>query len=247
MKDSVLRPRQQFVREAALEMTRYAIRLRVRWFPVPFIALAIFLTGSSAVGAQDSRARGYLQGALVLTIQPEGEITFHSRINPPLGGTGLGAAASAGYFITPALALEGGVLFVGGISTEQVFSYMDDRDEYTSTFTVVSMNGLLRWKPRGTSAVELVVGGGVAGTRFATHDGVHNSLFSGQQTPLQETSSTEWVPNVTGGADVVLPTGSKVAFVGSVRTRWRAGVNVDAYNGVSRFALDMGVGLRVRF
>jgi hypothetical protein len=49
------------------------------------------------------------------------------------------------------------------------------------------------------------------------------------------------------GADLVLPANSKAAFVGSVRARWRAGVSGDGYNGVSTFAMDIGVGLRMRF
>jgi hypothetical protein len=68
-----------------------------------FIALTLLLTASSTVDAQHANPRGYLQGAMVLTVQPEGDISVHSRISPPLGGAALGAAASAGYFITPAL------------------------------------------------------------------------------------------------------------------------------------------------
>ncbi|RPH58475.1 MAG: hypothetical protein EHM89_12315 [Acidobacteria bacterium] len=216
---------------------------------VALFAAAILLSTGSATHAQNAVKPGYyVQGEMVLTAQPGGELKGHYRISPPFGaGTRLGLRASGGYFITPTLAIEGGVLFAGEISTEQTFSYMDDNDHYTSTFSVVSMNALVRYKPGGWSPVELVIGGGFAAARLAQHDGVRRSLFYKTQAPLSDSSSTEVAPNVTGGADLVLPTRSRAAVVGSFRLRWRGGVYSDDAHGTPTFAVDMGVGLRVRF
>jgi hypothetical protein len=218
-----------------------------RMKPVLFLTcLAFVLTATAPADAQEARPRGYVQGSLVLTTQPEGETDSH-RTAPPLGGSGLGATAAAGYFIIPELAVEVEVVFAGEISTAQVFRYTFV-DSYTAAFRDVSVNGLFRWKPNGSSPWELVVGGGLASARYADRDGVHTSEYAWvTPTPIPDSSSTEMVPNLTFGADAVVPTRSKVAFVGSLRARWRRGTETDQYYGVSTWAMDMGVGLRVRF
>jgi len=50
---------------------------------------------------------GYIQAALMMTLQPAG-VAVH-RVFPPIKGNTLGIATAAGVFVTPALAIEGEV------------------------------------------------------------------------------------------------------------------------------------------
>jgi hypothetical protein len=210
-------------------------------------SVSLLLALSATAGAQDTGPRGYAQGALVLTIQPDGT-PYHYHLSGPLGGSGVGVSGAAGYFITPSIAIEAEVLFAGEISVPQAFGYMNDSDDYTATFRAVTVNGLVRWKPGGWRPVEFVAGGGVASIRYGRRDLVRTDYFP----PVTRTSEpdylvTDIVANLTGGADLVLPMRSRAAFVGSARVRWRQRSSQDDYFGVIPIAADLGVGLRVRF
>ena len=115
---------------------------------------------------------------------------------------------------------------------------------------MTTIDGSLRWKPRGTSPVELVVGAGPAHVVHGTRDGIEYRDYpypQGSQTPMPDTASGDWVWNVKGGADVVYPPTSRAAFVAGGRLRWRPLNSDDDYRGVSAWAVDVSAGLRVRF
>jgi hypothetical protein len=211
------------------------------------MSIAILLAGAVAVRAQDVPGAGYVQGTLGFTTQPEA--TPNHRISPPLGGTGFpGVAVAGGYFIRPSLAIEG-ELATGEVSVEQGFHYSWSQ-EYTAALRVTTIDGSVRRKPGGVSAVELVVGGGLARVVHATRDGIEFREYpypQGSQTPMADSSWGDWVWNIRGGVDVVYPPASRVAFVGGGRLRWRQRNSDDDYRGVSAWALDFGAGLRVRF
>jgi hypothetical protein len=211
------------------------------------MSIAIVLAGAATAPAQDVPGAGYVQGILGFTTQPAA--TPNHRISPPLGGTGFpGIAAAGGYFIRPSLAIEG-ELATGEVSIEQGFHYSWSQ-EYTAALRVTTIDASVRWKPRGTSPVEFLVGGGLARITHRTRDGIEFREYpypQGSQTPMADSSWGDWVWNIKGGADVVHPRRSRAAFVASARLRWRQRNSDDEYRGVSGLAFDFGAGLRVRF
>jgi hypothetical protein len=211
------------------------------------MSIAILLAGTAAVWAQDVPGPGYVQGTLGFTTQPEA--TPNHRISPPLGGTGFpGVSAAGGYFIRPALAIEG-ELATGEVSVKQGFHY-NWSQEYTAALRVTTIDGSVRWKPGGVSAVELVVGGGMAKVVHATRDGIEFRDYpypQGSQTPMADSSWGDRVWNIKGGADVVYPLASRVAFVVGGRLRWRQRNSDDDYRGASAWAVEFGAGARLRF
>jgi len=213
-----------------------------------FLLLAFLLALVPRADAQSAPPQGYIQGQLLFTIQQDGTIYYHT--SPPLGGSGFpGVSASAGFFVRPSLAIEGEVFAAPEVSLPQTFSY-NWSNEYTAAFGVTTLDALLRWKPRGTSPVELVVGGGPAWLRYQQRDGVHVAPAypgPGTRTPLPDTSFTQAVWHLKGGADLVYPLASRVAFAASFRLRWRQGTDQDYTYGVGTWSLDAGAGLRLRF
>jgi len=211
------------------------------------VSIALLLAFGGTARAQDVPGPGYVQGTVGLAIQPDAEANH--RIRPPLGGTAFPVVAgSGGYFIRPSLAIEG-ELATGELSGEQGFHYTWSQ-EYTAAVRVTTIDGSVRWKPGGVSPVELVVGGGRARVVHAERDRIEHREFpypQGSQTLLPDTKHGEWVWNLKGGLDVVHPTTSRAAFVAGARLRWRQRNYSDDYGGVSGWAFDVGVGLRVRF
>jgi hypothetical protein len=211
------------------------------------VSIAILLAGAVAVRAQDLPGRGYAQGTLGFTTQPDA--MPNHRISPPLGGTGFpGIAAAGGYFIRPSLAIEGEIA-TSEVSVEQGFHYSWSQ-EYTAALRVTTIDGSVRWKPGGVSPVELVVGGGQARVVHGTRDGIefHDYPYpQGSRTPMADSSWGDWVWNIKGGADVVYPRASRAAFVSGARLRWRQKNSGDDYRGASAWAFDFGAGMRVRF
>lgn len=212
------------------------------------LLLAFLLVLAPDVHAQGAPQRGYIQGQLLLTVQQDGVIYYHT--SPPLGGSAFpGVSASAGVFVRPSLAIEGEVFVAPEVSVPQSFSYSWS-DEYVAGFSVTTLNALLRWKPRGRSPVELVVGGGPAWLRYEQRDGVHIApAWPGpaKRTALPDRSFTQARWTIKGGADLVHPLASRVALAAGVRVRWRQGTSQDYFYGVGTWSLDAGAGLRVRF
>jgi|WetSurMetagenome_2_1015567.scaffolds.fasta_scaffold31922_4 hypothetical protein len=213
----------------------------------PVLVLALAATAR----AQDAPGRSYVDATAGVTAQPAA--TPNHRIRPPLSGAGFPAlAAAGGFFIRPSIAVEGEVA-TAEVSIRQGFYYSWSQ-EYTASVRATTIGGGVRWKPRGVSPVELVVGVGRARVVHGTRDGIEYREYpypQGSQTPMPDSSSGAWVWSVKGGADVVFPRASRAAFVAGTRVRWRQRIGDDYgdddYRGVSPLAFDFGAGVRVRF
>ena len=213
------------------------------WLAVPALSLTLAWTAS----AQGASQKAYVQGTLGATMQPEA--TPNEHVSPPIGGAGFPAfGAAGGYFIRPSLAVEG-ELATGEVSVQQTNHYSLTQ-EFTAALRVTTVDGSVRWKPGGISPVELVVGGGLARVVNTSRDGIEYSGYPnplGSETPMPDSSWGDWVWNIKGGADVVYPRTSRVAFAGGGRLRWRQRNSVDEYRGASAWAVEVSAGLRVRF
>ena len=187
----------------------------------------------------------YLQIAPVVTVHFEGE-QYH-RASPPLTGTTLGGALTAGVWLVPELAFEAEVLLDGKLSGAIVDSYAT-RTDYTAESRDIVVGGSLRLHPRGGSHLEFTAGGGVVFSRFARRDIVTTSFFPPGSTarwPDQESSTTK--PTVHGSLAVTIPLSPRVQLVPSVGARWiQREFDTDAwYFGVGRYMVFVSAALRL--
>jgi hypothetical protein len=141
------------------------------------LALFVFLVGARLAAAGQSqgtpssgsadaatRHTTYVQGAVIVTVAPEG--VANHRVTPPVSGNTVGVSGSAGTFVLPALAVEAEVVLERTISTPQHFSY-NWSENYTGQSRDLLLNGNVRWRSRGTRYLEVIGGGGLAVSRFA--------------------------------------------------------------------------------
>jgi hypothetical protein len=216
------------------------------------LALQAGLAGVSAAeqaGAASGAAPSapvYLQIGPVVTVHTEGE-QYH-RASPPLKGTTVGGALTAGVRLVPELAFEAEVLFDGKLSAPIVDSY-STRTDYTAESRDIVLGANLRFRPRGGSHLEFTAGGGVAFSRFARRDIVVTSFFPpGVITRQrdQETSTTN--PTASGSMAISIPLSPRVELVPSIGARWiRREFDTDAwYFGVGRYTVFFSAALRVR-
>ena len=215
------------------------------------LALHAGLAGVSAAeqagtGSSTPAAPVYLQVAPVVTVHTEGE-QYH-RASPPLKGTTIGGALTAGVRLVPELAFEAEVLFDGKLSAPIVDSY-STRTDYTAESRDIVLGANLRFRPRGGSHLEFTAGGGVAFSRFARRDIVVTSFFPpGVITRQrdQETSTTN--PTVGGSMAVSIPLSPRVELVPSIGARWiRREFDTDAwYFGVGRYTVFFSAALRLK-
>jgi hypothetical protein len=218
----------------------------VRVAVVGIVASSAFASVSLAQppGASSGAVPVYLQMAPVLTVHQEGE-QYH-RARPPLTGTTLGGAVTAGVWVVPRLAFEAEVLYDGQLSGPIVDSY-STRTDYTAESRDIVVGGNVRLRPFGGSHLEFTVGGGVAFSRFARRDIVNTNLFPpGAVTrwPDQETSTAR--PTVSGSMAVTIPLSPRVQLAPSVGARWiEREFDTDAwYFGVGRYMAFVSVALR---
>jgi hypothetical protein len=209
----------------------------------PAVVASVCLAQTASTPAAASPV--YLQIAPVVTVHTEGE-QYH-RASPPLTGTTVGGALSAGVWLVPELAVEAEVLLDGLLSGSIVDSY-STRTEYTAESRDIVVGGHVRFRPRGGSRLEFTAGGGVVFSRFARRDSVSTSLFPpGAVTrwPDQETSTTQ--PTVSGSMAVAIPLSPRLELVPSVGARWiQREFDTDAwYFGVGRYMVYFSAALRI--
>lgn len=187
----------------------------------------------------------YLQIAPVVTVHAEGE-QYH-RASPPLTGTTVGGALSAGVWIVPELAVEAEVILDGLLSGAIVDSY-STRTDYTAESRDIIVGGNLRLRPRGGSHLEFAVGGGLAFSRFARRDIVSTNLFPpGAVTRLPDWETSTAQPTVSGSMAVSIALSPRVELVPAVGARWiQRKFDTDAwYFGVGRYMAYVSAALRL--
>src|SRR3954470_22557988 len=128
--------------------------------PLIFASVVCWMAGVASVASAEPK--GYLQGGLIVTAQPAG--TANHRVTPAISGTTVGVAASAGFFISRTVAIEGEFAAGPPISTRQRFSY-DWFEEFTGESRDVFLGANVRW--RRAAHFELAGGGGLAFSTFA--------------------------------------------------------------------------------
>jgi hypothetical protein len=193
-----------------------------------------------------SDSKGYLQVGLLLIVQPSG-VPNH-RVSPAINGTTPGVAVVVGTFVTSTLAVEGECVLQRTISTSQRFSY-DWFEDFTGQSRDLLFNGNLRWRPHGTSRLEVSGGGGLAMTTFAERSIVVTDFFPTRTSTRSDSESTSWHLTLGGSVAAALPIGPKVAFVPTFSLRWvrRPPGFYSNYLGVGSFAFHVAAVLRARF
>lgn len=116
---------------------------------VPLLC-SMTLVASVAAASPD----GYVQGGLIVTVQPAG--TPNHRVTPALSGEAIGLAAAVGFQMAPEVAIEGEVVDGGTISTQQHFHY-DWFEDFTGESRDLFVGANVRWRP--ASFLELIGGG----------------------------------------------------------------------------------------
>jgi len=219
------------------------------------VALALALhAGLAGVSAAEQAGTGgstpsapvYLQIAPVVTVHTKGEQYF--RAGPPLEGTTVGGALTAGVRLVPELAVEAELVLDGLQSAPIVDSYAMTRTGYTAESRDIVLGANLRFRPRGGSRLEFTAGGGLAFSRFARRDIVTTSFFppgTVSRWPDQTTSTTN--PTVSGSMALAIPLSPRVELVPSIGARWiRREFDTDAwYFGVGRYMAFASAALRL--
>lgn len=208
----------------------------------------LLLTAALAIRPSQSTRRprrGYVQGSLLLSHHSPSGATYH-RVDPNLKGNAADVVLTAGGYLTPSLALEGEFVYGGRVSAGQQFRYTFNRD-YVAGNRDVLITELVRYRPDGRGRLEIVAGGGYARTRDSTTSLVEFE-FNGPRNSLPDEMETLHALTLTAGMDLVLPASARSAVVPSVRLRWihRPEPAGRGWNGIGSYALQFGVGVRVR-
>lgn len=223
------------------------------------LALFVFLVGARLAAAGQSqgtpssgsadaatRHATYVQGAVIVTVAPEG--VANHRVTPPVSGNTVGVSGSAGTFVLPALAVEAEVVLERTISTPQHFSYNWSED-YTGQSRDLLLNGNVRWRSRGTRYLEVVGGGGLAVSRFAERSIVRTDFYPTKiETLLPDQTTMSLQPTVGGGFAIRVPVTRNLEIGPSFRMRWvrRSAEELGSYSGVSSYAYQIGAVLRFK-
>jgi hypothetical protein len=199
---------------------------------------------TSSAAAADPK--GYVQAALIMTVQPAG--VANHRVTPPISGKTLGMAVAAGAILTPTLSIEGEFVVGRSISTAQHFSYSWSED-YTGQSRDLLLNGNLRWRPGGVRHLELIGGGGLAISTFAERSIVRTDFFPTPHTstaPDQITTSRQ--PTLGAGIATPLPLSPSIELVPTFSFRWvkRSADGLGAYSGVGSSVYQFGTTLRFK-
>jgi hypothetical protein len=190
--------------------------------------------------------RAYGQGALLFSQHPAATATYH-RVDPNLSGHTWVVSGAAGRFLNPSGALEAELAYGGVVSVAQHFGY-DTSQDYIAQNRDLLLNGIVRYHPGGRGVFEFVAGVGYARTIARSVSGVEYG-FDQIRRPTPDQSTTVHSVTWTSGLDAALPTASPhVAIVPSFRFRWvhRPVPAGAGWNGIGWYALQFGVGIRVR-
>jgi hypothetical protein len=213
---------------------------------VPFVLVLLALTTTRAA----AETKGYVQAGVLATAQPAG--TPNHRISPALSGTTVGATATAGFFLTPTVAIEGEIVAGRAISTQQGFFY-DWSVDFTGQSRDVFLGANVRWRPAAARYLELVGGGGLAFSTVAERSVVRTERF-----PFPPTVRTSPQPDqvetfrqlaLNGGIAVPLPVSRRIDVVPTFSIRWvdRSEAGLGDYLGVASYAYQFGAAVRFSF
>lgn len=228
-----------------------------RWCRVPALALGLQLALAGVCTAQAPAAGPapaaapapvYLQVGPVLATHSEGEQDF--RTSPALSGISVGGALSIGGWVSPVVALEAEAVVNGKLSDALQFSYGTGSTAYTAESRDILLGANLRLRPRPGARVELVVGGGLALTRFAQRDSVTTSAFPPiVSSRSRDVETSDWSPTFGAAVAGALPLSPRLDLVPSVGVRWirREEFETNAWVfGLGRYSVTVGVALRVK-
>jgi hypothetical protein len=219
-----------------------------------FVFLFVLALGQEAPPPCDTPPRGYVQGSILVTVQPAGTAVQPfgegTAVSPPLGGNTWSIAAGAGVFLTPRVALEGDFAFGGVIGVTQTFTFYGSTQTYRAENRDVLFNANVRWSPGGRRRVELVAGGGLAVSRFRQRNGLLTTTYpSPRQYPTPEYSERDDVLNLGGGLDFPIRMNNSVAILPGFRLRWVHRINdaLSSSMAAGGLRLEAGAGIRGGF
>ena len=193
-----------------------------------------------------SQPKVYVQAGVLSTTQPAG-IPNH-RVTPAIGGSAIGLAAAVGFFVSPAVAIEGEVVAGGTIATPQRFSY-NWREDYIGESRDVFLGVNARWRPAARRPLELVGGAAVVISRFANRSIVVTHTFAFPPRPPTtepDEVSTSGQLSLNGGIAAPLALSRRIALVPAFTMRWvgRSSNGLGGYAGVGSRAYHVGAAVR---
>lgn len=162
-----------------------SVKILLLFFVLSVMPVTASLEGSGAV-----------QAGLILTVQPPG--VANHRMTPPITGKALGMTVAAGALVSPTFSVEGEFVVGGTVATPQHFSCSWGED-YTAEVRDLLLNGNVRW--RAFRHLELIGGGGLALSTFASRSIVRTDLFpTPRTTTLPDQVTTSRRPTLGGAS-----------------------------------------------
>jgi hypothetical protein len=196
-----------------------------------------------AQNAQPAAARGFVQIAPLIVIQPDGKPNF--RVHQPFGGVAPGVSLAAGLHLTRSVAVEGEVVLGGTISAPQYFSYFW-REDYVSESRDLLLGTNVRYSPGNAGSVEIFGGGGLAISHFANRSIVRTD-YPIKITSEPDEEETGYRPVAGVGVAVKIPAGRRVSILPTAGFRWifrKRLYGLGAYMGTSPLVFHAGVAVR---
>ena len=193
----------------------------------------------------NAEPNGYVQGGVMVTVQPAG--VANHRVRPPISGEALGVSAGGGVFVTRTLAIEGEVVASQAVSTRQQFFY-NWTEDYIGESRDTFLGANVRWAAR--RHLEFVGGGGLALSTFAERSIVRTDMFPPRMTRLPDQVETARQLTLNGGVAVPLPVSRTIDVVPAFTIRWvdrdRDPNDLGAYNGVGNYSYQAGCVVRFK-
>jgi hypothetical protein len=230
-----------------------------RAFSVAWLVAVAALAWPSAAAAQrqgqsSDTPRAFVSLSVLSTARPPGPQDYH-YITPMLGGTTVGVAVSAGYFLTPRFSVGVEVSRPGTLSGPFNFDHMT-RDYATATHreTLVGLVARLR-VGKGRFHVEPL------GTLILAHEDISftdrrdpGGFPTYQVTPYPDASGSAWDHGFGAGVDAVADVTRRLAVTASFRFSYYPGRYVmpaavqDGNSvGLGNRTMQAGAGLRWTF
>jgi len=190
--------------------------------------------------------RAYVQASLFASIRPAGSTLSNGRIDQNLGGTTAALSVSGGVWVSHSLGVEGEFVYAGSVTAPQVYNY-GFALHYTAESQQMLLDALMRFRPTGTAAFEVVAGGGW-GRNTDRETSVVEVHPPSQQVAQPDQALTRDALTLMGGTDFPLRVGAHVAIVPGVRFRWLKPLpdNVYLIGGTSSWTIEFGAGVRIQ-
>lgn len=155
---------------------------------------------------------------------------FHYRsFISSVGGNAFDVSGGGGFSLSPALAIEGELVYGGIVSTPQ-FTFFEEQARD------ILLNGLVRYRAAAMPRVSLIGGGGYAWTRTS-------------EDPVQGSRPALWWHGLTltAGMDVAIVDAPHAALAPSFRVRWIDRPDaLNGGNGLGAFTFQVGATVIVR-